>query len=56
MSEWFSLIILKSFHYKVFILCIVISHNPIDFGVTKSNVNVTVALNVIMVSAHYLGY
>jgi hypothetical protein len=27
---------------------------PIDFGVTMSNVKVTGALNVNMVSAHYL--
>jgi hypothetical protein len=60
MSEWFLLIILKSILYKVFIFHIVIGHNsvmtPIDFRVTSSKVKVTGALNVRIVSAHYLGY
>jgi hypothetical protein len=29
---------------------------PIDFGITRSNVEVKGALNVRIVSAHYLGY
>jgi hypothetical protein len=58
MSKQFPLIIFKSIQHKVFIFHMLIGHNckmtRIDFRVSRSNVKVTGAFNIRMVTADYL--
>jgi len=60
MLSWFSLIILGTFYHSAFIFYMQIgigeNKNPIDFGFTRSKVEVTrvTFIKIIVFSAHYV--